>query len=359
MYQLLCRNEIVGLFNCKKNIFSEEYVWVGAPTLKYVDIIGDIDIWIKSRHFVKHRRGLQELARKLKLSDTETLLSFTHALSLSDPFWVKTVEESCTWKTLNLYDNKFADLVVDAPIHLEGTIPDFTVDGSLEKCWIQRDGLSYLLKTGTRCPDGSYLREPFAEECASKLADILGYRHVTYTCHTYEGRVVSVCRNMTNPEMFLLPISKYVVSTKFDAVVRFCESYGFVEELAEYVVLDALIRNPDRHLGNIGVLVNTDTLAPIGLAPVFDNGMGFCATWADAESYTDFSKSMNYKFPKLYDDFDSTALFFRNSKAFKALKRVTDFEFAESELGFPSRQLCLMSSFISHKAAELLDREEL
>lgn len=38
-------------------------------------------------------------------------------------------------------------------------------------------------------------------------------------------------------------------------------------------VLDELIFNPDRHYGNFGVLFDTGTMQPHGMAPVFDNNL--------------------------------------------------------------------------------------
>lgn len=43
------------------------------------------------------------------------------------------------------------------------------------------------------------------------------------------------------------------------------------------IVLDGVIMNPDRHLGNFGFMVDNDTFEIKGFAPVFDHNMAMLA----------------------------------------------------------------------------------
>lgn len=56
---------------------------------------------------------------------------------------------------------------------------------------------------------------------------------------------------------------------------------GIEEFFWEMFVIDALIGNNDRNMGNWGILVNND-LSFSRIAPVFDNGSSFSKGWSDA-----------------------------------------------------------------------------
>ena len=62
---------------------------------------------------------------------------------------------------------------------------------------------------------------------------------------------------------------------KYQEVVDYYEKAGIVgasRHLDEMLTLDYLIANTDRHLGNFGLLRDSNTLEYVGVAPIFDNG---------------------------------------------------------------------------------------
>ena len=80
----------------------------------------------------------------------------THALSLNDTFWIKTVDSKLQWKNVSLYENQFDETI--AKIAFEGglygkefttTSPEFGTSGSFAKCWVKEDDGIYLLKRGS------------------------------------------------------------------------------------------------------------------------------------------------------------------------------------------------------------------
>lgn len=58
-----------------------------------------------------------------------------------------------------------------------------------------------------------------------------------------------------------MPVGRLIKSGGMKAVRQFYESLGqqFVSALDEMIVFDAVICNTDRHYGNFGVLVDSDT----------------------------------------------------------------------------------------------------
>ena len=54
-------------------------------------------------------------------------------------------------------------------------------------------------------------------------------------------------------------------------ILKFAEQYGSEYLMRRMFVLDALILNIDRHLGNVGFLFDNDSMRIEGMAPVYDN----------------------------------------------------------------------------------------
>jgi hypothetical protein len=62
---------------------------------------------------------------------------------------------------------------------------------------------------------------------------------------------------------------------KYNDYLNACSKMGIEnarEDTDKMIILDYLIRNTDRHVGNFGVLRNSQTLKWERIAPVFDNG---------------------------------------------------------------------------------------
>jgi hypothetical protein len=70
---------------------------------------------------------------------------------------------------------------------------------------------------------------------------------------------------------------------KYNDYLNACTKMGISnarEEVDKMIVLDYLIRNTDRHVGNFGILRNSQTLKWEKIAPVSDNGNSF---WHNAQ----------------------------------------------------------------------------
>ena len=95
-----------------------------------------------------------------------------------------------------------------------------------------------------------------------------------YDINIYNGVLVNECKIFTNQDTSYLPFSQ-IFNNKDNNIENFIKNisnlYG-KDELDDLMVFDALILNIDRHLGNFGLLVNSETYQKIKNAPIFDNG---------------------------------------------------------------------------------------
>ena len=246
----------------------------------------DLKTWIEHRNYAKHKEHLKKWLKEWQVDNVEGFLQITHALSLNDSLWVKKAESDLTWEKSNLYQNEFTDIVSKTAferglqgLKLSSTSPEFTSEGSFEKCWIQEKDSIFLYKKGSSGFANAGL-EMYSEFYSTQYASVLCDSYVDYDLVKYKGNLVSRCRMFTTEKEGFVPIYKYLDANKtygFDELLRFMESFGCEEDFRHMIILDAVIFNPDRHFGNFGFIVDNDTFEVLRFAPVFDHNMALFA----------------------------------------------------------------------------------
>ena len=119
------------------------------------------------------------------------------------------------------------------------------------------------------------------------------------------------------------------------------------------VIFDFIICNSDRHLRNIGLLFNSDTYEVIGLAPIFDNGVGMLSYYILGD---DLEKYLKDYIPKLYDNFlVYTAIFKSKLNIPHNIERLLEFNFKNNKLIKDEKRLNFLSQFIKQRAREFLN----
>ena len=276
-YLLMNKDTPVLLFRCSRNEFdeveAEEQTWLSpCVPLAY----WNLSAFLERRRAPKHRKHIEELLERYQCNDTEGFLRVTHALSLNDTFWVKEEDSGLRWDEVSLYRNEFDELVSSAAFDgrfsstsLSSTSPEFGTDGYYAKCWVREDNRIYLYKTGSN----TFEIEPLSEFLASQLAQRLCPGAVSYDLDYYHDRLISKCGLFTSEAVGLVKAFDLLKGTPHTVseLLRYFESIGSGEAFRRMCILDALILNTDRHLGNFGVLVDNDTMDVLGMAPVFDN----------------------------------------------------------------------------------------
>lgn len=90
--------------------------------------------------------------------------------------------------------------------------------------------------------------------------------------------------------------------SRFDAFANRCEANGIADArtaLERMLVVDHIMANIDRHWGNFGILMDSETRTWLRMAPIFDTGESL---WCDRALANDFSPyHMPHPMPFLRD----------------------------------------------------------
>ena len=241
--------------------------------------------WLKHRAVPKHRAYIEQFLAGLGISngDLKGIIGFSRGLSLNDVHWVADDDDKSEWAKINLYDNPFSETLAymaftggDGSVEIGSTSPELTTNGMLAKCWRRIDGKPTLFKGGTEGAANSGF-EPYSEYYAAQIAEALGLDAVPYGLAKFKGRLCSTCAAFTSDRYGYISAGRYTSKEAALADPRFADVFFF----------DAIICNPDRHLGNFGYLIDNDTNEIVGAAPIFDNGYGLFSLALYKNKYKD------------------------------------------------------------------------
>lgn len=326
----------------------------------------DIHDWVSRRNFAKHKEHLRRWLKEWQIDDLEGFIQITHGLSLNDTFWIRPEGSRLRWKEISLYTNAFNDIVsrtaFETGLHglkLSSTSPEFTSEGSFEKCWIrEKDGI-YLYKKGSSGFANAGL-EPYSEYYASQIAKILCRESVSYDLMKYKGVLVSKCRMFTSEKVGFVPFYKYLTgksSIRYQEAIDLCGRYGCADDLKNMILLDSVIWNQDRHVGNFGFLVDNDTQEILGFAPVFDHNMSLLcrALEQDLQGGAAYYKKKYDLGHKLGGDFLPVGRSMVTERSVEGLRKLIDFGFIPHEkYDLPEKRLRLLNELVQRQAKELL-----
>ena len=330
-YLLMNQDRLMLRFFCERNAFDEpeffEIEWL--TELKPIGYRG-LEGFLAGRQAPKHRRHIKELLERYGCDDLEGFLRVTHALSLNDTFWVKEADSNLCWDGVSLYQNKFDRLVSEAAFDgvisetdLSSTSPEFGTDGYYAKCWVRDEGGIWLYKSGS----GLHVIEPVSEFLVSQLAQRVCPNAVQYDLDLYHDKLVSKCPLFTTEATGLAKASAVFNGEQtIPRLMDFCRTLGSDGDFRRMCVLDALTLNPDRHYGNFGFLFDSQTMAIMGMAPVFDNNRAlFPELDEDALAAPDWY--IDHCRPKLGRDFIITARGLMTDEIRADLEKLKDFRF--------------------------------
>lgn len=278
--------------------------------------------WFRGRGIPSWRDGLDDMLDNLGVKNKDILLNKAFGLSLTDQYWMNPVEMKMDWKEINFFTNDFNSRdFIEASFEnkvlkkddVDLFTPNNTSDGMLKKAWfVGEDKKRYLLKGSFKEKD----LEPFCEVLASKIAKVLELNSVDYEVEILKEKVISKCKCFIDENTEL--ISAFSILRYEDIDLR-TENYimlyqKYIEllknsgienveaKIAKMYILDYLIVNNDRHLGNFGIIRNCNTLEWIDIAPVFDSGQ---AMYSQDEIYEyNFSLAYGTFFNNKHLEFD-------------------------------------------------------
>ena len=250
------------------------------------DVLTEVNKWFKGRNIPIWRDDLFYLLKRLDIKTADELLMKSYALSLSDQYWIKPRKSKLKYKDVNFFENDFGysdflDITfsksnIKRKINL--MTPNNTTDGRLKKTWVIEGNKRMLIK-------GGYKDNPIAplnEYLASMICDVLGIKHVKYELDVINKKLVSKCEDFIDEDTELITAHSLLKEALtgnykdiYEKYIKILESNGISDardNLEDMILLDYLIMNVDRHLNNLGIIRDVNTLRWLRVAPIFDSG---------------------------------------------------------------------------------------
>ena len=224
-----------------------------------------------------HAKAILLSANMPQSSKTEERLKIVFAcrgLSMTDNFWIKSLDEEVCFSDVNLRNHKLSEASYDIAIlgkHISATAdelqPDLSTNGMFPKFWRREADEIYMWKTDKTSNFTNTI-------CEIEASQILRDNHVPsveYIKSVKGDKVFSVSKNIASDDISViraLSIRDWCEHTSRDFL-------AFVEELfltafASMCVADYVIANTDEHIENWHFLVDSASNEIIGLAPLFD-----------------------------------------------------------------------------------------
>ncbi len=278
------------LGNYRKNMAEIEHFPLGGRMndMKFHD-------WWKDRAIPKTRNGAKSALERLGYASTNSALVDNLALSLSDCYWIKPIEEDLTWADVNLFTNEFVDTFGELTINKDKVI-DIRKEtkfkcaasqGELQKKWcIDKSGKRYMIKGNYGQSYQQSLNEIFASELHKKQG-FSNYTEYSLAKLKVEGDIDGIgCLSYDFCSENIECISAWELlqtvkikqnESYYYPLKKVCMSLGmsdddFTEFMDYEIMTDYLLSNTDRHMNNISIIRNPDTLELIGFAPIYDSG---------------------------------------------------------------------------------------
>ena len=251
--------------------------------------------WWKDRAIPRSRHGVKSALQKLGYSSTNNALVDNLALSLSDCYWIQPRGEGLKWSDVNLFKNDFVDTFGEISLN-----EDYVFDlkdktkfscaasqGKLQKKWcIDEDGRRYLIKGNYGQSYQQSINEVFATRLHRKQGfdNFVEYQLTELTVSGGAKGLGCMSYNFCNENVEcisaweLLQLGKLKSNeSSYFPLKKICMDLKIPEEEFDYfmdyeIMTDFLLTNTDRHMNNISILRNPDSLEILGFAPIYDSG---------------------------------------------------------------------------------------
>lgn len=320
--------------------------------------------WLRHRTIPANRAYAQNFLSKNGLSENDFIgiLQICKGLSLTDCYWVTYPDDQKTFAEVNLFDNRFSQVLSQiaftghgsSPVSKFRSSPEFTTNGMLPKAWRREEGKVLLYKGGTSGLANTG-KEPYSEFYAAQVAEAMGIPHVTYGLSKWKGQLCSTCELFTSKDVSFVPASTLINTSKISKIIDWYDDHGWKNDLADMLVLDAIIRNTDRHLGNFGFLVDNHTNQLLRPAPLFDNGLSLYCYVMDND-LSNLSEQEKTLAPALHANFDEVALHVIGQKQKQELRHLLTFRLKKhGRYNLSDERVKMLESSIQEKARYLLE----
>ena len=248
--------------------------------------------WWKERHVPLRQGRVEEMLKRKGIYEPSDYMLRNLGLSLTDYYWMKPLESDLRWRDINLFDNEFRDNILtddwaDNEVKSPSYSPNSSLRGELEKTWAIRRGRRVLIKGN----HGNSSAESINEIIASELHKAQGFDNYTeYKLLRIKGKPYDYgCFSsaFTDNNLELVSAHALITSKKkepgdsnYEHLIKTAASHGmdadrFRADLEYQIMTDYIMTNIDRHMDNIGILRDAETLKFVRMAPIFDTGRAF------------------------------------------------------------------------------------
>lgn len=337
--------------------------------------ISNIQTWIDGRTSPSCRQNVVEMLKSSGIFTKEQYLIATHGVSLTDTFWLKlSGDNSVNWLAINPYTHDFDTIISKAildGVYLGDRIgcasPDYTLDGSADKCWRRKGEQIYLYKTNGERWSGKAGNRPYCEYYASQIAEALISDTAHYTPYSIEVHTTAegylkpyaICPIFTSEGYGYVPYGDSIYKhTSLDDTDKLLDTRSRVI-VREMLLLDSIIINFDRHSGNYGFLANNDTYTLTGLAPIFDNdcSMGALTSLQGISSLDSAYTEIMRRGPRTgMGDYIDQAKWAMTDELHCNLKNMYPFEFSRlpPSIDLDTPRVTVMEYVVNRQIAEIL-----
>lgn len=261
----------------------------------------NISAWNAKRAIPRGRINSEELFKRF--GDPDALSVKSYGLSLTDCYWLKDENSNLTWENVNLFSNSFTPdmlLFMNHMLNKQGISPDYTTDGMLEKFWTIINRKPCLVKSGEfpGVTKGSGILA-VNEIATCRIAKLMEIPHAEYKATHVEGIPGLFCSSkciIENDSTEFVPAfsikEQFFSFSDSDSVIgKVFADMGLERELKQMLKFDFLIGNYDRHLSNLGIIQDSQTMDIVGFAPLFDSGSSLAWNGELAHNLRPFDKT--------------------------------------------------------------------
>ena len=217
--------------------------------------------WWEMRAVPAAREDIVALINGLSLTTSEEYLAKNLAISVTDTYWIKPIDDRLEFKDVNFWNFKNYH-GGKLPYHnVTSYDPNASLGGQMEKCWDLSGEVPVLRKEAYKSYGQQAINELFATELHQRQKTRIPY--VSYRIErTENGGVVSLCDSFTNLDKELITAYEVLESEKKDnsdnnysAYITICSKHGIdkdiMQDYLDYQTLtDFVISNTDEHLWN-------------------------------------------------------------------------------------------------------------
>lgn len=292
VHYLMRKNEAVALIDISPagivtkigKIISPELV----PLQNKANRNGIISWW-QDRSIPIKQGKVQEMLRANGIATANLYLTQNLGLSLTDYYWIKPMNMDLTWEQVNLFDNDFKDNLLLGTIKIrdeEDTLhytPNSSLQGNLEKTWVIDQGIRKLVKGNHSDLSSESINEVIISQAIKEQGvNCASYDLIEIKGKPYDYGSISPIFTSQNLEL----VSAYAVMTSeikpnhissYEHFIGMCVKNGMNEsDVRHYlefeIEMDFVFSNRDRHLTNISVLRDANSLQFVSMAPIYDSG---------------------------------------------------------------------------------------